>query len=242
MSPRHSGSAPASLDLDGVGERIRDHRKQVGIGVRELARRLNVSASLISQIEMGKTKPSVQTLYRIVNELGVSLDDVFGLDATEGAVAGASPHSQDVVPKEQPAPVDLPARPSGAAEQTPLPSGPVQRKANRPKISLASGVTWERLTATPDAFVDFLWVVYEVGSASSDVDGLMVHTGREYGVVISGRLAVTVGFDTFEIGPGDSISFDSSTPHRLACVGNEPAHAVWIVIGRMGDLRSLGLH
>ena len=48
-----------------------------------------------------------------------------------------------------------------------------------------------------------------------------------------------MGFDTFELGPGDSISFDSTVPHRLRNVGNEPAHGVWFVIGRHGDQRAL---
>ena len=43
----------------------------------ELARRIGLSASLISQIESGQSKPSVSTLYSIVTELTVSLDDIF---------------------------------------------------------------------------------------------------------------------------------------------------------------------
>ncbi len=44
--------------------------------MRELARRVGVSASLISQVELGKASPSVGTLYAIVNELGLSLDEL----------------------------------------------------------------------------------------------------------------------------------------------------------------------
>jgi mannose-6-phosphate isomerase-like protein (cupin superfamily) len=65
----------------------------------------------------------------------------------------------------------------------------------------------------------------------------MRHSGYEYGHVVSGRLGVTIGFDTYELGPGDSISFDSTMPHRLFTVGREPAHAIWFVVGRRGDPR-----
>jgi quercetin dioxygenase-like cupin family protein len=55
--------------------------------------------------------------------------------------------------------------------------------------------------------------------------------------VLSGTLGVTIGFDTHVLGPGDSISFDSTTPHRLATIGDEEVHAIWFVVGRLGDPR-----
>jgi quercetin dioxygenase-like cupin family protein len=75
-------------------------------------------------------------------------------------------------------------------------------------------------------------VVYEVGGASGDGDTMMRHSGREHGLVTSGRLEVQVGFDHHSLGPGDSISYDSTTPHRLWNEGSEPAHGIWVVIGR----------
>lgn len=60
----------------------------------------------------------------------------------------------------------------------------------------------------------------------------MRHNGREYGYVLSGRLSVTIGFDTYEVGPGESVAFDCTLPHRLATIGDEPVEAVWFVVGR----------
>lgn len=60
--------------LDGIGDRLREERVKAGISQRELARRLGVSPSLISQLESGMSKPSVGTLYAIVTELDVSPD------------------------------------------------------------------------------------------------------------------------------------------------------------------------
>lgn len=53
----------------------------------------------------------------------------------------------------------------------------------------------------------------------------MRHLGKEDGLVISGRLGVTVGFDHYEIGPGGSISFDSTVPQRLWNAGDEQVRA-----------------
>jgi transcriptional regulator with XRE-family HTH domain len=101
----------------------------------------------------------------------------------------------------------------------------------RDVIELASGVRWERLTGH-DEHVDFLHVVYDVGGSSSPDERLMRHDGREYGYVISGRLGVHIGFERHELGPGDTIAFDSSHPHRLWNLGGEPVHGIWFVVGR----------
>jgi mannose-6-phosphate isomerase-like protein (cupin superfamily) len=105
-------------------------------------------------------------------------------------------------------------------------------------IRLATGVRWERMTSSPDPDVDFIWVVYDVGGSSSPDDSFIRHAGREYGLVVSGRLEVTVGFETTVLGPGDSISFDSTTPHRLRNAGDEPVTGVWVVVGRRADPRT----
>jgi mannose-6-phosphate isomerase-like protein (cupin superfamily) len=99
-------------------------------------------------------------------------------------------------------------------------------------------VRWERLTAASDAVVEFVSVVYPPGASSCDEDSLIRHGGKEYGYVISGRLGVRIGFDAYELEPGMAISFDSSAPHRLWAVGEQPAEAIWVVVGRQNDART----
>jgi transcriptional regulator with XRE-family HTH domain len=203
---------------DGVGQRLRAERERHGLSLRELARRLAISPSALSQIETGRSRPSVGTLYAIVTELGISLDRLFG---SPGASAAAA--------------ADAPAE--GGASL-------VQRRDARKGLDLDSGVRWERLTPTAEPDADFLYVVYEVGGASSRPGTHMRHMGREYGLVLSGRLRVTIGFDEeqHELGPGDSIAFESSRPHRLENAGDEPVEAVWFVVGRsQSDARKLAL-
>jgi uncharacterized cupin superfamily protein len=60
------------------------------------------------------------------------------------------------------------------------------------------------------------------------------HNGHEFGYVLTGTLRVIVGFDEFILEPGDSITFPSSTPHRLSNDGTETVRAVWVVRGRRG--------
>jgi len=77
--------------------------------------------------------------------------------------------------------------------------------------------------------------VYEPGAASCDADSYMRHAGKEYGIVLSGQLAVAVGFEDYLLGPGDSISFDSTIPHRLWNPGDEAVRGIWVVTGRYGE-------
>ncbi|MCZ4604009.1 helix-turn-helix transcriptional regulator, partial [Streptomyces sp. Lzd4kr] len=68
-----------------VGARIRQARLAHGTSLRALAREIGVSASLVSQIENGKSQPSVSTLYAITTALGISIESLF--DAGEGTAA-----------------------------------------------------------------------------------------------------------------------------------------------------------
>lgn len=199
-----------SDELDGIGERLRAERSNAGISQRELARRLGLSPSLISQIESGISKPSVGTLYAIVTELGLSLDRVIRGDDFESSGNGSGPASAE----------------------------PLVHPDQRKSIDLDSGVRWEELNATTEDDIDFLEAIYEVGGSSTPDKSLMRHHGREYGYVISGNLSIQIGFHRYDLAPGDSIAFDSTEPHRLFNDGTDPVRAIWFVVGRDTDHRS----
>ena len=162
-------------DYPEIGEQLRARRHERGLSLRDLADRLGVSASLISQIERGLANPSVSTLYAMVAELDVSLDELLFNErrASEFAASGA---------------------------------GPIQRGNERHRIRLASGVLWERLTTVSEPGVEFLYVIYEVGGASSPADAFQRHAGHEWGYVLSGTLQVTIGFRQYTLEPGDAIA------------------------------------
>jgi DNA-binding XRE family transcriptional regulator/quercetin dioxygenase-like cupin family protein len=291
--------------------------------VRGLARLVDVSASLISQIETGKSSPSVSTLYAITAALDVAIEDVFGtagerearrataaatMSATDasagagraggagGAGSGAGKTSgggtgearpgpangaqvPGVVPAAEPVAAGVALRAPGGADSMlgaaflatdPLSGGPggpagtggpggpggpdrsassaatqglrqLQRKRRvgpvvhadeREMLHLDSGVTWELLGQLPDTHVDFLRITYMPGGSSSGAGVLMRHSGTEWGHVLSGQLTLTLGFDQYVLNPGDSVSYDCSTPHSYANHGTEPAVGVWFVAER----------
>ena len=206
--PANVSGAPSNL-----GPRLREIRLRRGVGLRELARRLDLSPSSISQIETGKMRPSVRTLYALALEFGVTVDELL-FDEAPAAHRG----------RESSAP--------GSARVAAEPGLAVQRADERPAIALNSGVRWERLMFWADEDVEFLEATYEPGSASSPDESFVRHRGHEFGCVLTGTLRVVVGFDEFILETGDSITFPSSTPHRLSNEGTETVRAIWVVRGR----------
>ena len=61
-----------------IGERLRELREARNISMRALATKSGLSANALSMIERGKVSPSVSTLYKLADALGVSITAFFG--------------------------------------------------------------------------------------------------------------------------------------------------------------------
>ena len=214
-----------------VGALIRRERQRQGLSLRELARRVGVSASMLSQVETDRTRPSVSTIYAIATELGISIDallsdrDAAGLDAADagavtegGGVPSAVSADTGTTGRRGPSLGEL-----GCQLVSP---------ENRRKLELESGVTWELLSDLLPHLVDFMYVTYEPGGRSSSSGKLMRHTGTEFAYLLRGKLKIQVGFDEYVLQAGDALAFDSSEPHLLVNEGAEPAEGIWFVLGR----------
>ncbi len=55
---------------------------------------------------------------------------------------------------------------------------------------------------------------------------MLTHRGEEGGVVVRGRIELSVGGDARVLGPGDAYYFKSSLPHRFRNVGREECEIV----------------
>ncbi|UOQ56869.1 helix-turn-helix domain-containing protein [Leucobacter allii] len=199
---------------ESIGERLRSARLARRLSLRGVAQALGVSASLISQVETGKTRPSVATLYALASYLDVSLDELLGLGAVE-----------------RPAEQVSEARGDAPARTVPV-SSSVQRASENPVIEMENGVRWERLAMQPGGAADPVLVSYAPGASSSIEGKFMQHRGQEYGYVLEGEITLRLEFDTFLLGPGDSFHFDSERPHIVSNQGAVPAKGVWFIVGR----------
>lgn len=195
------------MTADSVGARLREARTQKRLSLRSLAQALGVSASLISQVETGKTQPSVQTLYAMATHLDLSLDELLGVAAGAGRANAVTDR----------------------VEHTPV---NVQRGEDNPILEMENGVRWERLASQSGSPADAILVTYEPGASSSIEGKLMRHRGVEYAYILEGELTLQLEFDVHRLGPGDSLQFDSIRPHLYTNEGTVPAKGLWFVIGR----------
>lgn len=213
--------------MDQLGRRLKAVRLQAGVSLRELARQADVSPSLVSQIENGKSQPSVATLYAFSQLLNVSIDELFEDESTAAApVAAARNRGTSNGSDGRMDPVHA-WRPTEYANRV-----SVVHPSHRSSLAMAEGVVWERLAATPEHGVNFMKITYAPGATSSDGDHLSIHNGYEYGFVVAGEIEITVGGEVFLLREGESLGFDSSIPHVLRNPGPVQFEGIWFVHGR----------
>jgi transcriptional regulator with XRE-family HTH domain len=209
------------VHMDHLGARLKELRKHAGLSLRELARQAEVSPSLVSQIENGKSRPSVSTLYSFAQLLKVSVDELFDTDE----VAADVPADPAAVPDG----VHDPANAWHPSEYATRIS--VVHPSHRAHLRMAEGVDWARLSATPERDVNFMKITYASGAAGTADGSLIAHDGYEYGYVLSGVVEVTVGNEVFVLREGESLGFDSTIPHVLRNIGDSDFQGLWFVHG-----------
>jgi DNA-binding XRE family transcriptional regulator/quercetin dioxygenase-like cupin family protein len=212
--------------MDQLGRRLKAIRLQAGVSLRELARQADVSPSLVSQIENGKSQPSVATLYAFSQLLNVSVDELFEDESPVVAARNRATPKGAAGSNGRMDPVHA-WRPTEYANRV-----SVVHPSHRPSLAMAEGVMWERLAATPERGVNFMKITYAPGATSSDGDHLSVHDGYEYGFVVAGEVEITVGDEVFLLREGESLGFDSSIPHVLRNPGPTQFEGIWFVHGR----------
>jgi transcriptional regulator with XRE-family HTH domain/mannose-6-phosphate isomerase-like protein (cupin superfamily) len=244
-----SAEGVAADPVVNLGSRLKDVRLRSGMSLREVARQLGVSPSFISQMENGKSQPSVATLYSMAQLLDVSIDELFAKDSSAkdpGAKDRPGKESSTPVPSAVVDPVH------GAVNRSDFSSpadvwdqeGSGERISivtpeDRPRLVMDSGVIWEQLASSSERNLDFMEIIYPAGASSTNDGRMLRHEGREYGYLLSGTLEITFGFDTYTLRPGESMSLDPSVPHLLTNPGTEAARGIWVVdhrapVGREG--------
>lgn len=69
-----------------IGERLRELREARNISMRALASRSGLSANALSMIERGRASPSVSTLYKLAEALGISITSFFSSETDKKQV------------------------------------------------------------------------------------------------------------------------------------------------------------
>ena len=189
-----------------VGARVREIRQRNGQSLRALASALGISASALSQIETGRTRPSIQRVHEIATELRIPLSALFApvletprADASDGLSSSVSYDSSICV----------------------------QKAVEAPTIQLENGIRWDRISPKESDGLAFMHLVFEPEAGYSEY---LRHNGREIVYVIEGTLTFHVGFTAREVSEGDSFMFPSTTPHKVVNPTERRARACWLVL------------
>ena len=109
---------------------------------------------------------------------------------------------------------------------------PVVRRGERRRLDghglgFDDGGRYELLTPDFSGSLEVVWVEHSPGYDTSATP--YRHNGEEFGLVIEGRVVVHLDGVAHDLGPGDSIRYDSSVPHWYSNPGPENCRAVWVI-------------
>lgn len=194
-----------------LGSTLREIRRSQGVTLQQVADGSDLSKSFVSQIESGAANPSISSLKRIADVLGVPLAALFNsVEPPEATEDGGS-------------------RLSGQSEKTAREEVRVVRRDRRKMIAWP-GAEGETFLLTPDLQrkLEVIESVMQPGDERG-IDEPYSHEGEECGIVLEGRYEVTVGDETFVLEVGDSIYYPSHLPHKTRVLGDEPVKTIWII-------------
>jgi transcriptional regulator with XRE-family HTH domain/mannose-6-phosphate isomerase-like protein (cupin superfamily) len=231
-------TAAVAEPLTYLGSKIREARHSRGLTLKDLAGKVGLTASHISQIERGLTGPSVSAFWNIATALDVPMEYFFNHEGDQLAVAQSTVSAHTMLSSRQsgvppsgqgPSPEAVEASRRGRTNGNQ--ASPVVLPGGRETINIVGGIQWQKLTPTDEDAFEFLELHYPPGASSGDL--AYAHRGREFGRVLQGTLLVELGFARHTLQPGDSIAFDCSIPHRFINVGNEPFVGIWVILDRL---------
>jgi transcriptional regulator with XRE-family HTH domain len=172
--------------------RIRTYRQRRGMSVRKLAETAGLSPSLVSQIERGKSEPSISSLRKLAEALSVSI--FYLLDEREE---------------------------SGAAEGGRSIATRVVRRAERRRVTLPhSGLRYELLCPDVSGRMEAWLGTLEPGAATGDT--ARGHLSDEFMWIISGSTELEYGDEKLVLEANDSIYLDGTVSHRMRALGEKP--------------------
>lgn len=198
--------------MDSLGAKIRTERLKKPLTLKQLAEKTKLSISFLSEIERGLSQPSMASLRRISQALGISLlrfreDDGNGDQWTE----------------RQSFDIDQYHRPTRN-----ITGATVVRAGNRKKIAYPgrSGF-YELLTPDLNRKLEVLYIRMEPEFDSGPP--IVDPPGEKCLVILSGKMAFKVSGETHTLDAGDSISYPADAPVSWRTLAAEPVEAILII-------------
>jgi len=181
-----------------LGERVKNLRRKQGMTLKELSKRAEVSMSLLSLIERNISTPTVRTLEKVVRALGTTISRLY-LELENSEKQNFYSGRVTVVHKK---------------DRKKLVLGTERGKAH-----------YELLTPDYQRKLQIIYVHFPVGRNKGE---FISHEGEECGIILEGKLKAHIGDQVIILAEGDSIYFDSTTPHYWENSGEIEVRAFWI--------------
>lgn len=185
-------------ELQRIACRVKAWRLEASLTLQEVSDRSGVSASTVHKIENRQMVPTIAVLLKVAHGLGRRPHELFDDDAGGGGRRGAA----------------------------------VMRAEARDVLETRPGNVLERMVgAIPDAGIDVWRVTHDpgCGSHAEPTAPPLRYRGELVILVERGCLHVSVGeasrVETFDLGPGDTLHFKTSIPHRWENRTDEPVSA-----------------
>ena len=195
-----------------LGYKLRQRRINMGFSLRELARRTDLTASFLSQVENDKTSVSLESLTRIAESLEVPLFYFLSEKMPQAAASyvpedprGANGHPYEV-----------------------FENSPVLRPEHRPRLMLPiTGVEYEKLVMGTGKKMEAL--LGRLAPGSGNIARRLREPTEEFIYVLSGKLLVGLNTGDYVLLPGYTIYFEGENLQKLMCA-SEDEEAMWISV------------
>jgi transcriptional regulator with XRE-family HTH domain len=183
-----------------VGHLIRQSRHEKDLTIASVSAMTGFSVSYISQVEREKVTPSISALTKIAAVLNIPMTAFWQTD-TEGQ--------------------------GNHTNQEPFCKvvGATERKSFKYPDS---DVDYELLSPDFKRTIELIRMVIHPGQVSARPP--FSHEGEEVGYIVRGTLEYTVGDNCYLLNAGDTIYFESTTPHHWRVIGDEEVEAIWAIV------------
>jgi transcriptional regulator with XRE-family HTH domain len=179
--------APTSSPNIALGDRLRRLRMERGIGLREQAREIGVSASSLSALENNRGGVSLQRLQKVADFFDLHITDLLAEDGADGASADGNPEPTIEV---------------------------VRAWANSvPGVERGDGALYQLLGHGGSHQIQPYLICFQPGGSYSNDP--ISHAGEEFAYVALGAVELLLGDQVTRLGQGDAVRFRTETPHAF---------------------------
>ncbi len=198
--------------MNDFGRMIRINRQTQALTLKKLSHRTGLSVSFLSEIERGKSQPSIASLRKISQALGISLLSLTEQDEQRELDNRIEPFSSNLN--------------NGSHHY--IHDAKVVRANRRKRISFP-GMTGYFELLTPDLNRKLEALSFKVNPGFESGKQFVDPPGEKFMIILSGILEFYVGPETFLLNKGDSLSYPADAPVGYKVIGDETVTGILVI-------------